>query len=83
MSQPSALLAFQAALREHRKAAGLSQGGLASQLSMTRQNVAELESSGRDPTLGTAERIAASFGYSLAEFLESGKEVLDKNREGH
>lgn len=74
--------AFQAALREHRKAAGLSHRLLGLTLGMTRQNVAELETSGRDPTLSTAERVAAAFGYDLHAFLTAGKEYLDKQGVG-
>lgn len=76
--RPVALRAFQASLRHHREATGLSQERMAQSLGMTRQNYAELEGSGRAPTIVTAERLAQHFGASLQQFLDTGKEVLDK-----
>lgn len=76
VSTPAVLLAFQAAMKEHRKAAGLTHKQMGEVLGVSRQQVGHTESLRDVPTLVTADRVASFFGKSLADFLHSGNVTL-------
>lgn len=76
------LLAFQAAFRAKRKAAGLRHEDMAAALGISRQRVGQLENLRWVPKLDTAGRIAAYFGVSLSDFLTLGNVALAQPSEG-
>jgi putative transcriptional regulator len=77
-----ALLAFQAAMRAKRKAAGLTHEDMAAPLGTTRQRVGQIENLRWTPTLATADRVARFFGDSLPDFLAFGNVTLAQSQEG-
>lgn len=60
---------FGSAVRERRIALGLSQIMLADQLSMSRQNLAEIEGGRRLPHLAMARRLAKGLGWTLDDLM--------------
>ena len=62
--------AFGAKLREHRKAAGLTQCELAAQVGCAQNYLSDLEIGKREPSLSLAVRIAELLGKPLQKFLE-------------
>jgi DNA-binding XRE family transcriptional regulator len=75
-ASPDVLLAFQAAMRAKRKAAGLTHKDMAPTLNFSRQRLGQIENLRWVPTLVTADRIAAFFGDSLTDFLAFGNVTL-------
>jgi DNA-binding XRE family transcriptional regulator len=73
---PNVLLAFQAAMRAKRKAAGLTHEAMAGPLDFSRQRLGQIENLRWVPTLVTADRIAAFFDCSLTDFLAFGNATL-------
>lgn len=61
----SGTLRLPAAVAEIRKGLGLTQGEFATMLSMTRRQVAEIESGTSNPTLETLEKVGRLFGFSV------------------
>lgn len=62
---PTKAETFAARLRRLRERAGLTQEALAACLGVTRQAVARWESGTREPSLATAELLAAALGKKL------------------
>lgn len=71
--EPAAVLPrFQAALRHHRQAAGLSLRAMAAQMEQPWQNLQRMETGPHVPRLTTAVLIAQFFGKDISAFLEDG-----------
>ncbi len=65
-------------VREHRKAAGLSQEQLAATLRVSRQTIISIERGRFDPSLDLAFRLGAAFGVRIEElFFPADDRVLD------
>lgn len=62
---------FGIAVRNARKAAGLTQEGLADRSGLDRSYIGGVERGQRNPTLSVIERIAAGLGISVAELFSS------------
>jgi transcriptional regulator with XRE-family HTH domain len=60
--------AFAKRLKQLRTASGLSQTELADRAGMNRFGIAKLEQGVREPSWGTALRLAKALGVSVAEF---------------
>lgn len=56
-------------VREHRKAAGLSQEQLAANLGVSRQTIISIERGRFDPSLDLAFRLGAAFGVRIEDLF--------------
>jgi transcriptional regulator with XRE-family HTH domain len=59
-----------AKIRKLRKAAGMSQAGLAKRARLTRVYVTRLEAGRQDPSLSTINALARALGVTVAELIE-------------
>jgi transcriptional regulator with XRE-family HTH domain len=64
-----AVASFAAAVRRQRVALGLSQEQLAERAGLDRTYISGIERGVRNPTLATAERVAAALGVALRDLL--------------
>ena len=62
-------------IRIYRKAFGISQTQLASQIGITAEILADFECNGATPSLCTIEKIADVFGIGLRDFLDDDKHL--------
>lgn len=67
------------AIREIRRALGLTQAQFAGRFGFTRQQVIDLELGRGNPTLDTLQRIAAPFGFQLG-FVPQGERSGEPSR---